>query len=224
MPSKSAGNVTPPLDEETASRGKCGSVSTSPGEAFLRLLSARAHHAGFLIRASSSWYSRAMTTPSANGGRTADLLLGTGYILGVSYPVLALSTGVRAVYQAMQRPDMPILPIALSGLAAVIYLVAAVAFFVKRRWAWRAGFAALAFETGMTLGVGALSYMIPDVIGRTVWAHFGRDYGYFPLIQPVLGLAWLIWPETVRRFGFDVGSTGGVAGAVRGALRALRQG
>ncbi|MBL8094768.1 MAG: hypothetical protein JNL73_11420 [Anaerolineales bacterium] len=165
-----------------------------------------------------------MTSSSDKGGRAADLLLGIGYILGVSYPVLALSTGVRAVYQAVQRPDMPLLPIALSGLAAVIYLIAAVAFFVKRRWAWRTGIAALAFETTMTLGIGALSLGAPDVIGRTVWAHFGRDYGYFPLVQPLLGLAWLVWPATLRRFGFEVESAGGVAGALRSAWRAFRQG
>ena len=33
------------------------------------------------------------------------------------------------------------------------------------------------------------------------WRHFGADYGYFPFIQPVLGLIWLLHPQTVRAFG-----------------------
>ncbi|MCC6627370.1 MAG: hypothetical protein IT340_08220, partial [Chloroflexi bacterium] len=41
----------------------------------------------------------------------------------------------------------------------------------------------------------------PDLIGRTVWRHFGADYGYFPLVQPLLGLIWLLWPETMRAYG-----------------------
>ncbi len=169
-----------------------------------------------------------MATPQPNSGptgsRSTDILVAIGAILGISYPVLALSTGVRAIYQALERPDLSALSIGLSGLAALVYLMAAIAFFVRRRWAWRLGVAALLFETVMALGVGALSYIIPDVIGRTVWRHFGADYGYFPLIQPVLGLIWLAWPETLRRYGLAGGVEGGVAGALRGAWRAFRQG
>jgi hypothetical protein len=53
----------------------------------------------------------------------------------------------------------------------------------------------------MVLLIGSLSFIEPDVIGRTVWRHYGVDYGYFPLIQPVLGLIWLFWPDTRRVYG-----------------------
>ncbi len=85
---------------------------------------------------------------------------------------------------------------ALSGVAAVCYLVATVGFVVRRRWAWRLSVSMLVFELVMVLLVGTLSYVIPDTIGHTVWTHFGADYGYFPLIQPILGLAWLFHRET----------------------------
>jgi len=49
--------------------------------------------------------------------------------------------------------------------------------------------------------VGTLSYTNPDLVGETAWRHFGADYGYFPFIQPVLGLIWLLHPQTVRAFG-----------------------
>lgn len=162
--------------------------------------------------------------PTPQRSQTADVLTAVGGVLGVSYPVLALSTGVRAIYQAVQRPDLGFLPVALSGLAAAIYLVATLAFFLRRRWAWRLGVAALGFETVMTLAVGTLSTLWPDLIGRTVWGHFGRDYGYFPLIQPLLGLVWLNWPETLRRFGFEAEAGRGVGGALRAAWRALWRG
>ena len=46
-----------------------------------------------------------------------------------------------------------------------------------------------------------MSFIIPEVIGRTVWRHFGEDYGFFPLFQPLLGLIWLLWPLTMAAYG-----------------------
>ncbi len=130
-----------------------------------------------------------------------DLISAIGYILGVSYPVLALSTGVRAIFQLFFRDDLPFLGPFLSAVAATCYLVATVGFLYRRRWTWYLSISSLGFETIMTLVVGTLSFVIPEVIGRTVWRHFGADYGYFPLFQPLLGLIWLIWPETLRAYG-----------------------
>lgn len=130
-----------------------------------------------------------------------DLLSTIGYVLGVSYPVLALSTGVRALFQLFFRDDLPLLPPALSGLAALCYLVATIGFVYRRRWAWYLSIGSLGFETLLTLVVGTLSFIYPELIGRTVWRHFGADYGYFPLFQPILGLVWLLWPETLRAYG-----------------------
>ncbi len=128
-----------------------------------------------------------------------------GMILAVSYPVLALSTGVRSVYQLFFKEGITYyMPAILSGIAALCYLLAAVGFMVRRRWAWKLSVGVLLFESFMTLVVGVLSYLSPDLIGRTVWAHFGADYGYFPLVQPLLGLAWLFHPETLRVYGIDL--------------------
>jgi hypothetical protein len=123
-------------------------------------------------------------------------------ILAFSYPVLALSTGVRATYQLFFKEDVTnYLAPALSAVAALCYLVATIGFAHRRKWAWKISVASLGFETVMTVIVGTLSFIIPDVIGRTVWRHFGADYGYFPFIQPVLGLVWLFRPETLRAYG-----------------------
>lgn len=125
-----------------------------------------------------------------------------GVILAISYPVLALSTGVRALYQLFFKADVTdYLPPALSAIAALAYLIATIGFTVRRRWAWRLSVGVLGVETLLTLLVGTLSFIYPDVIGRTVWRHFGADYGFFPLVQPLLGLAWLFHPKTLRVYG-----------------------
>lgn len=125
-----------------------------------------------------------------------------GYILAVSYPVLALSTGVRALYQLFVRHDITnYLAVYLSAIAALCYLIAAIGFAYRRRWTWWLSVTVLAIETAMTLIVGIWSIINPPLIGSTVWRHFGEDYGYFPLFQPILGLVWLLWPQTLRAYG-----------------------
>ncbi|GAB4265817.1 MAG: hypothetical protein Kow0080_06410 [Candidatus Promineifilaceae bacterium] len=134
----------------------------------------------------------------------AGFIQAAGVILAISYPVLALSTGVRAIYQlvllAIGTRTGSYLPPSLSAVAALAYLTATIGFAYRQRWSWRLSVAVLAVETLLTLIVGTLSFIIPDVIGSTVWRHFGADYGYFPLIQPLLGLAWLFHPETLKLY------------------------
>lgn len=138
--------------------------------------------------------------PGENG--LSGFIRASGVILAISYPVLALSTGVRALYQIFFKEGVVyLLPSYLSLIAALSYLVATVGFLVRRRWAWYLSVGALGFETAMTLIVGTLSFIIPDTIGSTVWRHFGADYGFFPLFQPILGLAWLFHPTTRRAYG-----------------------
>ena len=49
------------------------------------------------------------------------------------------------------------------------------------------------------------SFIIPEIIGRTVWRHFGIDYGFFPLFLPLVGLYWLFSRETLRAYGISFG-------------------
>lgn len=142
----------------------------------------------------------------------ARLVTISGTILAISYPILALSTGVRALYQLLLKPEIThYLGPTLSGVAALCYLVATIGFAYRRQWAWQLSVGVLIFETAMTLIIGILSFIIPDMIGRTVWRHFGVDYGFFPLFQPLLGLLWLFWPETLRLYGLTKASSPSVA-------------
>lgn len=145
-----------------------------------------------------------MSTQSGDVSANAvsGFIRASGVILAISYPVLALSAGVRSMYQLFfKEGQVNELAAVLSGVAAICYLVASVGFIVRKRWAWQVSVIMLSFELVMVLLVGILSLLMPDVIGRTVWGRFGADYGYFPLIQPLLGLAWLLNRETRRVYG-----------------------
>ena len=150
-------------------------------------------------------------TPVENADAETGLsgfIRAAGTILAVSYPVLALSTGFRAVYQLVLLSTGartgPSLPSILSAVAALSYLIATIGFTVRKKWAWRLSVGILGFETLMTLLIGTLSFIYPDIIGRTVWRAFGADYGFFPLVQPILGLAWLLQPTTLKAYRITV--------------------
>lgn len=139
---------------------------------------------------------------SVSENALSGFIRAAGVILAVSYPVLALSAGARALYQLFLKEGITnYLPVILSGVAAVCYLLATVGFVVRKRWAWRLSVSMLIFELVMVLLVGTLSLVFAEAIGRTVWGRFGADYGYFPLIQPLLGLAWLFHRETRQVYG-----------------------
>ncbi len=145
-------------------------------------------------------------TQAAPKSGSTELVTVLGYILTVSYPLLALSTGVRALFQLFLKEGVVnYLAPTLSLVAALSYLTATIGFAYRTRWAWRLSVNVLFFETALTLLVGSLSLYIPEAIGRTVWRHFGADYGYFPLFQPVIGLVWLFWPSIRQQYGLSTG-------------------
>jgi hypothetical protein len=139
---------------------------------------------------------------SKSDGVLSDIAYASGIILAISYPVLAISTGTRAIFQLFFKAGVTdYFPPTLSAIAAICYLGAAIGFAVRRKWAWRISVGLLGFETLMVLLVGTLSFVYPDFIGHTVWRHFGADYGYFPLFQPILGLIWLFSLPVLAAYG-----------------------
>lgn len=132
----------------------------------------------------------------------SGFIAAAGVILAISYPVLALSTGFRAFYQLLLKEGVTnYVGPALSAVAALLYFVAAIGFAVRERWAWRVSVVALSIEMVLVLVVGTLSIVMPDTIGRTAWRLYGIDYGFFPLVQPLLGLLWLFHPKTLVAYG-----------------------
>jgi len=129
-------------------------------------------------------------------------LAAIGYILAVSYPLLAFSAAGRSLYQLFFKTGVSfeVGPL-LSAFAGLCYLLAALGFAYRRPWTWSLSLTVLAIESLGTLLVGTLSLTAPDLVGRSVWRLYGVDFAFFPLIQPVLGMVWLLWPRTRSLFG-----------------------
>ncbi|RYV50292.1 hypothetical protein [Pengzhenrongella frigida] len=127
-----------------------------------------------------------MSAPSATAASTAR---GPGRVLVAVYAVFALAASARAGVQLVRDWHEAPLAYALSGLAAVVYVVATLA--LARGWRVVAT-AAVSVELVGVLVVGAFSLADPAAFPRaTVWSAFGQGYGYVPLVLPLLGLLWL---------------------------------
>jgi cytochrome bd-type quinol oxidase subunit 2 len=117
---------------------------------------------------------------------------GPGRVLVLIYCIFAVAATSRAAVQiATKYSDAP-LAYLLSGLAAVVYIVAAVALARPGPRAHRAAVACCSFELFGVLTVGTASLLDPEAFpDATVWSAYGIGYGFVPLVLPVLGLLYL---------------------------------
>ena len=138
-----------------------------------------------------------MSAP-ATGARPRSTASGPGRVLVAVYGVFALAASARAGVQLIRDWHEAPLAYALSGVAALVYVVATVAL---ARGARRLATTAVVVELVGVLVVGAFSLADPAAFPRaTVWSGFGSGYGYVPLVLPLLGLAWL-WRSRRRGAG-----------------------
>ena len=134
--------------------------------------------------------------------RPAPVLSAIGYLLGISYPLLAFSATGRSVYQLFFKADPTTAVGPLTSLfAAICYLTATIGFAYRRPWTWWLSLCVLGIESIGTLATGVLSVLQPDLIGSSVWRLFGIDFAFLPLVQPIAGILWLAWTPTRRLFG-----------------------
>ena len=126
---------------------------------------------------------------------------GAGRLLIAVYGVFAISASARAAYQLLAQFSVAPLAYLLSGLAALVYVVATLGLARATPASRRVALAAVCVELAGVLGVGALSAADPSLFAdASVWSGFGSGYGYVPLVLPVLGLAWL-WRTSPARAG-----------------------
>lgn len=117
---------------------------------------------------------------------------GPGRIITALYAILAVAALGRSLVQLLTKFDAAPLAYCLSGMAALIYVVATVALVIGDR-ARRVAVVAVSVEMAGVLVVGALSLGRTDLFpDRTVWSHFGQGYGFVPLVLPAVGLWWLL--------------------------------
>jgi hypothetical protein len=121
-------------------------------------------------------------------------MTGIGRVLVVVYGILALGATGRSIVQIIERFHHAPLAFTLSGLSAVVYILATLAlvFSASRAW-YRVAWIAICFELVGVLSIGTLSLVRPDLFPEpTVWSFFGAGYVFVPLVLPFLGLWWLI--------------------------------
>jgi hypothetical protein len=122
-------------------------------------------------------------------------------VLIVVYAILALAATGRSVFQIIDRFSEAPLAFSLSGLSAVVYIVATVALARPGLLWYRIAGITIGFELLGVLVVGTLSVAAPVLLGlssidpfgrqSTVWSVYGMGYLFIPLVLPVLGLLWL---------------------------------
>ena len=115
---------------------------------------------------------------------------GPGRVLVGLYILFAVAAGARSAVQIATKFNEAPVAYLLSAAAAVVYLVAAIAFLRS----WRtAAIACCTVELAGVLTVGTVSLLVPSAFpDQTVWSVYGEGYGFVPLVLPVLGLWWLL--------------------------------
>ena len=119
--------------------------------------------------------------------------VGVHRLIVALYAVLSAAALGRSTYQIVTKFDEAPLAYALSGVAAVVYVVATIAVALSARGALRTlALVTVSFELLGVLGIGVISVLEPSLFpDATVWSHFGAGYVFIPLILPVVGLWWL---------------------------------
>ena len=145
--------------------------------------------------ASSTGPSSSGDARAASAGAGTDAAAtrgGPGRLLVAVYAIFALAAGARAGVQIATRFSDAPLAYALSAFAAAVYVLATVALALGGRTSRRVALASLTIELAGVLVVGTLSLLDPVAFpDATVWSVYGRDYGFIPLVLPVVGLYWL---------------------------------
>jgi len=137
-----------------------------------------------------------MSTPTSPRRRMS----GIGRVLVVVYAILALGATGRSVVQIIERFHHAPLAFTLSGLSALVYILATLAlvFSASRVW-YRIAWVAICFELVGVLSIGTLSLMRPELFPEaTVWSFYGMGYVFVPLVLPFLGLWWLTTHRPAR--------------------------
>ncbi len=126
---------------------------------------------------------------------------GVGRLLILVYGILALAATGRSVFQIIDRFSEAPVAFTLSGLAAIVYIVATIALIAPGAVWYRIAWFTISFELAGVLVIGSLSLFAPEALGltsidpfgrqATVWSVYGMGYLFIPLVLPILGMIWL---------------------------------
>jgi hypothetical protein len=124
--------------------------------------------------------------------------LGVGRVLIIVYAILAIGATSCAIYQIATIYSSARIPITLSAVSGVVYIIATLALLLPGRAWYRVAWVTISFELFGVLVVGTLSLVDPSIFAGgaavsfgTVWSYYGIGYLFIPLALPVLGMLWL---------------------------------
>jgi cytochrome bd-type quinol oxidase subunit 2 len=128
--------------------------------------------------------------------RRLRLNIGPGRLLIFAYGVMTASAAARSGFQIATKFDNAPAAYILSAISAVIYLIATVCLARSSELSRRIAVVSCSIELLGVIAVGIWSLLdtgaFPYQDDRsTVWAYFGWEYAFLPLILPILGLWWL---------------------------------
>lgn len=149
----------------------------------------------------------ARRTDPAPAEATAEERSGRGFetVLIAVYAIFAISATARSLVQVMR--DLAFAPVAyiLSLLAAITYIAVAVAMVRHGKHSLVARNLCIAELAGVLI-VGVLTLVDPALFpDATVWGHFGQDYGFVPLVLPIVALLYMRRAGRERREGEPAG-------------------
>jgi hypothetical protein len=126
--------------------------------------------------------------------KTPVASLGPHRVVVALYAVLSLAALGRSSFQILTKFDEAPLAYTLSGVAAIVYVIATVAVALSGRpRIRRLAVGAISFELVGVLAIGTLSFFRPELFpDATVWSQFGIGYVFIPLVLPIVGLWWLL--------------------------------
>jgi hypothetical protein len=129
------------------------------------------------------------TAPAATTKRTS----GPVRVLITIYAILAIGAVSRAIFQMVTEYSTAPVPITLSLISGIVYVVATIAL-IKRTGIWyRVAWVTISFELVGVLTVGTLSVVAPAIFAddSSVWSYYGIGYVFIPVVLPILGLIYL---------------------------------
>ena len=126
---------------------------------------------------------------------------GTLTVLIAVYAVLVMAAVGRSAFQIIDHFSKAPIAISISGLSALVYVLAMVALIVHKGSWYRVAWATVSVEFAGVVIIGAITTFFPNALGpdsgdafgdtATVWTVFGEGYWFVPLVLPLAGMWWL---------------------------------
>lgn len=124
---------------------------------------------------------------------------GWGRIIIAALWVFAVVVTYTAIADFFTLSSYAVGPRLVSVIAAIGYLVIAIALTHNGRRMRMLAWAAIGFEITGLIVTGLIGMDVKEIGEiRNIWANFGVQYGFLPVLVPVVALGWMWWSNPRR--------------------------